>query len=161
MLLSHSFCYLLLLVIDASSTCVLAGQSDMVMKTYAPVMKRLIALQKNKQPCGTYSLENTHSKQTYVLSSQVSYKKDETELLDHNISDRGLLFYQLFTNLIKISQGNAFKMSVISAQTKKTCIKLTMIIQLFFILDFFDSFISSHTSAITFQPKTTQIRLKF
>lgn len=32
---SHPSCYLLLLVIDASCTCVLPGQSDMVMKTYA------------------------------------------------------------------------------------------------------------------------------
>lgn len=30
----HPSCYLLLLLIDASSTCTLPGQSDMVMKTY-------------------------------------------------------------------------------------------------------------------------------
>lgn len=39
----NAACYLLLQVIDASSTCMLAGQSDTITKTYVPSMKSLIA----------------------------------------------------------------------------------------------------------------------
>lgn len=55
--LSHPSCYLLLQVIDASPTSLLAGQSDMVMKTYAPAYEEADSTVENKHPCGIYSLD--------------------------------------------------------------------------------------------------------
>lgn len=54
--LSHPSCYLLLLVIDASSTCRLPGQSDMVMKTYALADEEADSAKENQHPCGDKGL---------------------------------------------------------------------------------------------------------